>query len=152
MFRIITEVIETENEIGNDEQDKKLETEFPGEENYEHLQQENKIQVEERNESENKSESEEGEMSSEESERSLYLDEIPGKENSFYKKYGSFCITPSSDLSGYDPILRPGKSYSHKIVYKIGIYRRYMRRSKMALETEEEDEKKDEEITDIENE
>lgn len=60
---------------------------------------------------------------------SVYLDEIPGKENAFYHKYGSICITPSSDLSGFDPILRPGKPYVHRIVYKVGIYRRYMKQS-----------------------
>lgn len=58
------------------------------------------------------------------------LDEIPGKGKALYRKFGSFCVTPLSDLSGYDPILRAGKHYSHRIIYKVGIYKRYKRRIK----------------------
>ncbi|EEB16853.1 aldose-1-epimerase, putative [Pediculus humanus corporis] len=49
------------------------------------------------------------------------LDEIPGKGKALYRKFGSFCVTPLSDLSGYDPILRAGKHYSHRIIYKVNM-------------------------------
>lgn len=107
-----------------------------------------------REDDEERSESESDESETSSSEESVYLEEILGKENSVYKKYGSFCITPSSDLSGFDPLLRPGKSYSHKIVYKIGIYRRYMKSKtpKSQQRTEETEEMGYQGITDIEKE
>lgn len=56
-----------------------------------------------------------------------FLEELRGKEGAAYRKYGALSITPLSDLTGFDPILSAGKPYSHRIIYKIGVYRRYMR-------------------------
>ncbi|KAK6627934.1 hypothetical protein RUM44_010416 [Polyplax serrata] len=82
------------------------------------------------------------------------LEEIPGKYNSVYRKYGSFCVTPLSDLTGFDPILRSSKPYSHRIIYKLGVYKRYMKRTKKSTTQDEEDkeEGQGDGITDIKEE
>lgn len=84
------------------------------------------------------------------------LDEIPGKEEALYRKYGSFCVTPLSDLTGFDPLLRPSKHYSHRIIYKLGVYRRYMKRRNVdygeMLGEYEESERKGDSIIDIKKE
>ncbi|KAL0274746.1 UNVERIFIED_CONTAM: hypothetical protein PYX00_002798 [Menopon gallinae] len=77
-----------------------------------------------------------------------YMDELNGKEGAAYQKYGALCMTPLSDLTGFDPMLRSSKPYSHRIIYKVGVYRKFMR-PKPPLEEEGENELLFEDVQDF---